>query len=245
MSGCLPFCTEKIAQNSICQFRLIQLIFFRCTTDLFAVSIVNNDGLVVFRKSPVTYVAIKIASLACRAFRDIALLAHRLPVVFVICSVARTRSTMVRRKLNSRLRLPTMSALVRSLVFQIIPKFFCRLCTGLSFNRNICRYKLIFSAFFNNARKTLLALQFTHPTERVAIRRFPCRVPEIIYCLPDFRFAYLWPWNSMPLRPEFTEQNRINGSERHSRGNKPGLGITQPFFPSLCAGNRTDFRGKQ
>lgn len=233
------------AQNLVSQLRLIQAQFFRFAAHLFAVVIFNNNRLICFRKCPKTDVAIKSATLTCRTFGIVALLTKRLPIFIIVTAAARSRYSVIWRKLDVWFALSAMRTFVVSCRFDSSPKFRGGLSTRFTFRPNVQGNNLIFGSLFNNARKALFTLKLSHASERINIRLFAFVIPRIIYQLPNFAFAYLWTRNPVSFWPKSMQQQIVDIFIPLAFRNKVFIRFRKPFFADDSAWSRCGLRWQQ
>jgi hypothetical protein len=236
---------KVVSEDLVRKLGLVHARFFRSSSNLLAIVILNNDGLVRFWKRPETHVAVKAAPLARRAFSIVTLLTQRLPIFIRVTTSACPRNPVVGRELNSWFGLTTVRTFVVTLNFERFPEFLCGLSPWFALAGKVSRYKLVLRSFFDDAGKSFFALQFPHPAKWITIGGLTCIRPSFVDDGTNFSFAHLRTRNAMPFGPKSIEDQSVNRLKSRTWGNEARNSIRQPLFSCLCIRGRRGLGGQK
>lgn len=234
-----------IAQNGIDKIRLGNSRSICGTPNEFFVRIVDDQLLVLDRKSPRADMTVQCAAATRAALDVVALLAERLPVTEIVGAVPRSRNFVVWAELYIRLLCTARSAFVPIHRFQVFPVRLIELGSRFALLTNVQALQLVTIAFFDNRCEAFLPLQFPQTAEDVLVGLLSSCVAEVVYSFPNLILGKNGTWNAMRGRPECLQNNRVvklvYGSWRH----KSSLRVRQPLLPARFRLVRNCSRGEE
>lgn len=223
---------EVIAEDCVYEVGLGDLQTVGIPLHQFFVFVRDDERLVVRGEGPRADGTEKLAPLARAGLFDVALLAERLPVPDVIGSVSRTRDLVVRAELYIGF-LPTAgSAFVAVLLLQFLPIGLAKPAARFALRADFRTLKLVADSFFPDTGESLVALQLTHSTKRILVRRLPIRRPESIDHGTDFLLRHDGTGNPMASWPKRIQNNRVTSLVRCARRNESSGRICEPLLPA-------------